>query len=140
MIGFRLNDGARSDQRHFSPQNVDYLGNFIQAPAAEKAPDRRHPWIVPALVHSPLQDDSLVDAMRTMGSHGTKLPDPKRHAKSTDALFGIKHGIGRRDKDRHGNEDARDEADREHQDSAYDIQAPLYVSILPGAERQIRGN
>ncbi|TNC97834.1 MAG: hypothetical protein FD119_822 [Stygiobacter sp.] len=35
-----------TDKRHIPAQHVEKLGQFVKAVTAQKAPQRRHPWIL----------------------------------------------------------------------------------------------
>src|SRR3954468_16237257 len=97
-LRFCSNDGTWSDQRHLTPKHVEKLRQLVEAPTAQKASDQRYARIVPSLFHPPSQHHSFRvctqhPMRRSVRTHRTELPDPKRHSVSSYALFGVKHRI-----------------------------------------------
>src|SRR5690606_20228462 len=72
-------NGARSYQRHLSPQHVDELGEFIQARLPQEPPDAEYPWIFPIWKLAAVLQEALVEhripAKYVLGidAHGPEL-------------------------------------------------------------------
>ena len=51
-LGFVLDAGARTDERHLATQDVDQLRELVEARLAQQAPERRHVRVAVELVGS----------------------------------------------------------------------------------------
>src|SRR5438128_566699 len=90
IIEFVVEGRTGSNEAHFARQNVDQLGELIEATSPKHATNPRHPWVRPNLEEWRLY---LVECQERaaqplgVGHHGAKLVNPKAPAIASHALL-----------------------------------------------------
>src|SRR3954453_3291392 len=114
VVSFSSDDRPRADERHISTQDIEHLRNFVQTPSAQETPDERDSRVMPALIHSPVENYRVrALPLRRVRPHGSELENSEGHAKATDPLFAVEHRVSRRDQDRESDDQSRNQKDGE---------------------------
>lgn len=133
-----LNDRARSDEAHFSADDVDDLRQFIKTCTPQEMPDARDAGIIlqlkipfPFFTCLGILRKIVFEACPGILYHGAEFIAGKHAAVLSDPLMRKEHAPRVIDVDQHGN----DRHDRENSDQPHNTAYEVKASFQPAVER-----